>query len=118
MEHLKIGEKSDVIVVSMVTMTFQYGGYLSFKLNQLDNKFGPRFFILKNNFLKYNKQSDQFKKASVLKSLKYMNAVIKIFQSRLCPIVLEIQVSLRLVFAYPIRATRPPMHVLNSTHCS
>ena len=32
MKHLKIGEKSDVIVVSMGTMTFQYGGYLSFKL--------------------------------------------------------------------------------------
>ena len=31
MEHLKIGEKSDVIGVSMATMTFQYGGYLSFK---------------------------------------------------------------------------------------
>ena len=32
MEHLKIGEKSDVIAVSMATMTFQYGGYLSLKL--------------------------------------------------------------------------------------
>ena len=30
--HLKIGEKIDVIAVSMATMTFQYGGYLSFKL--------------------------------------------------------------------------------------
>ena len=29
MEHPKIGEKSDVIAVSMATMTFQYGGYLS-----------------------------------------------------------------------------------------
>ena len=29
MKHLKIGEKSDVIAVSMTTMTFQYGGYLS-----------------------------------------------------------------------------------------
>ena len=29
MEHPKIGEKSDVIAVSMTTMTFQYGGYLS-----------------------------------------------------------------------------------------
>ena len=32
MEHLKIGEKSDVIAASMATMMFQYGGYLSFKL--------------------------------------------------------------------------------------
>ena len=32
MKDLKIGEKSDVIAVSMATMTFQYGGYLSFKL--------------------------------------------------------------------------------------
>ena len=32
MKHLKIGEKSDVIIVAMATMTFQYGGYLSFKL--------------------------------------------------------------------------------------
>ena len=32
MKHLKIGEKSDVIAVSMATMTFQHGGYLSFKL--------------------------------------------------------------------------------------
>ena len=32
MEHFKIGEKSDVIAVSMATLTFQYGGYLSFKL--------------------------------------------------------------------------------------
>ena len=32
MEHFKIGEKSDVIAVSMATMTFQYSGYLSFKL--------------------------------------------------------------------------------------
>ena len=30
MEHVKIGKKSDVIAVSMATMTFQYGGYLSF----------------------------------------------------------------------------------------
>ena len=28
MKHLKIGEKSDVIAVSMATMTFHYGGYL------------------------------------------------------------------------------------------
>ena len=32
MEHLKIGEKSDVITASMAAVTFQYGGYLSFKL--------------------------------------------------------------------------------------
>ena len=32
MKNQKIGEKSDVIAVSMATMTFQYGGYLSFKL--------------------------------------------------------------------------------------
>ena len=32
MKDLKIGEKSDVIAVSMATMKFQYGGYLSFKL--------------------------------------------------------------------------------------
>ena len=32
MKHLKIGEKSDVIAVSMATMAFQYGVYLSFKL--------------------------------------------------------------------------------------
>ena len=32
MKHLTIGEKRDVIAVSMGTMTFQYGGYLSFKL--------------------------------------------------------------------------------------
>ena len=32
MEHLKIGKKSDFIAVSMATMTFQYGGYLSFIL--------------------------------------------------------------------------------------
>ena len=32
MEQLKIGEKIGVIAVSMATMTFQYGGYLSFKL--------------------------------------------------------------------------------------
>ena len=32
MEHLKICEKSDVIAVSITTMTFQCGGYLSFKL--------------------------------------------------------------------------------------
>ena len=32
MKHLKIGGKSDVIAVSMATMTFQYGGYLIFKL--------------------------------------------------------------------------------------
>ena len=32
MEHPKIGEKSDVTAVSMAAMTFQYGGYLSFKL--------------------------------------------------------------------------------------
>ena len=32
MKHLKIGEKNYVIPVSMATMTFQYGGYLSFKL--------------------------------------------------------------------------------------
>ena len=32
MKHLKIGEKSDVIAVSMATLMFQYGGYLSFKL--------------------------------------------------------------------------------------
>ena len=32
MKHVKIGKKSDVIAVSMATMTFQYGGYLSFKL--------------------------------------------------------------------------------------
>ena len=31
-KHLKIGKKSDVIVVSMATMTFHYGRYLSFKL--------------------------------------------------------------------------------------
>ena len=31
MKHLKIGGKSDVMAVSMATMTFQYGGYLSFK---------------------------------------------------------------------------------------
>ena len=32
MKHPKIGKKSDVITVSMATMTFQYGGYLSFEL--------------------------------------------------------------------------------------
>ena len=32
MEHLKIGEKNDVITVSMATVTFQYGGYLGLKL--------------------------------------------------------------------------------------
>ena len=32
MKHLKIGEKSDVIALSMATMTYQYSGYLSFKL--------------------------------------------------------------------------------------
>ena len=32
MKHLKIGKKSDVIAVLMATMTFQFGGYLSFKL--------------------------------------------------------------------------------------
>ena len=32
MKYLKIGEKSDVIAVSVATITFQYGGYLSFKL--------------------------------------------------------------------------------------
>ena len=32
MKHLKIGKKSDVVAVSMATVTFQYGGYLSFKL--------------------------------------------------------------------------------------
>ena len=32
MKHLKIGKKSDVIAVSVATMTFQYGGYFSFKL--------------------------------------------------------------------------------------
>ena len=32
MKRLKIGEKNDVTAVSMATMTFQYGGYLSFKL--------------------------------------------------------------------------------------
>ena len=31
-KHLKISEKSEVITVSMATMTIQYGGYLSFKL--------------------------------------------------------------------------------------
>ena len=31
-KHLKIGEKSDVIAVSMATMTFQYGEDLNFKL--------------------------------------------------------------------------------------
>ena len=31
MKHTKIDKKSDVIAVSMATMTFQYGGYLSFK---------------------------------------------------------------------------------------
>ena len=31
-KHLKIGKKSDVIAVSMATMTFQYGGYFKFKL--------------------------------------------------------------------------------------
>ena len=29
MKHLKIGEKSDVIAVSMATLKFQYGGYLN-----------------------------------------------------------------------------------------
>ena len=32
MKHLKIGEKTDVIAVSIATMMFQYGGHLSFKL--------------------------------------------------------------------------------------
>ena len=32
MKHIKIGEKSDVIAVSMATMTLQYGRYLSLKL--------------------------------------------------------------------------------------
>ena len=32
MNYLKIGEKSDVFAISMATVTFQYGGYLSFKL--------------------------------------------------------------------------------------
>ena len=32
MKHIKIGEISDVIAVSMATITFKYGGYLSFKL--------------------------------------------------------------------------------------
>ena len=31
MKHLKIGEKSDVIVVSMATIIFQYDGYISFR---------------------------------------------------------------------------------------
>ena len=66
MKHLKIGKKSDIIAVSMGTMTFQYGGYFSFKLVYLENEFGdPHFFILKNNFLWYNELSDHFKKISV-----------------------------------------------------
>ena len=32
MKHLKIGKKSDVVAVSMATVMFQYGRYLSFKL--------------------------------------------------------------------------------------
>ena len=32
MRHLKIGEKGDVIAVSMATMTFQYAEYLNCKL--------------------------------------------------------------------------------------
>ena len=32
MKHLKIGKESDVMAVSMATMMFQSGGYLSFKL--------------------------------------------------------------------------------------
>ena len=31
-KHPKNGLKSDVITVAMATMTFQYGGYLRFKL--------------------------------------------------------------------------------------
>ena len=31
-KHLKNGLKSDVNAVAMATMTFQYGGYLRFKL--------------------------------------------------------------------------------------
>ena len=47
MKHRKIGEKSDVIAVSMATMTFQYGGYLSFKQMLLANEFGDPHFFLK-----------------------------------------------------------------------
>ena len=32
MKHLEISEKSEVIAVSMATITIQYGEYLSFKL--------------------------------------------------------------------------------------
>ena len=46
MKYLKIGEKS-VIVVSVATMTFQYGGYLIFKLKKLENRFGDPHFLLK-----------------------------------------------------------------------
>ena len=45
MKHLKIGKKSDVIAVSMATMTFQYDGYLSFKLMLLENEFGDPHFL-------------------------------------------------------------------------
>ena len=61
MKYPKIRQKTDVIAVSMATMTFQYGAYLSFKLMYRENKFSdPHFFILENISLKYNKQSDQF----------------------------------------------------------
>ena len=48
MKHLKIGEKSDVISFSMATMTFQYGGYLSFQLMSLKmNSVTPIFYFEK-----------------------------------------------------------------------
>ena len=45
MKHLKIGEKRDFIAVSMATMTFQYGGYLSIKLMLLEDEFGDPHFL-------------------------------------------------------------------------
>ena len=45
MKHLKIGKKIDFIAVSMATMTFQDGGYLSFKLIWLENEFGDPHFL-------------------------------------------------------------------------
>ena len=45
MKYLKIGKKSYVISVSMATMTFQYDGYLSFKLMQLENEFSDPYVL-------------------------------------------------------------------------
>ena len=44
-KHLKNGLKCVVIAVAVAAVTFQCGGYSSFKLNSLEKEFGSPHFL-------------------------------------------------------------------------